>query len=112
MPQRDADSTGTATLTSYGGTEHLDVTAGLPDLTDTNEVYEMWLFNDAANTYYIGVLDPNPDGNGWTGSGELPPEWEYFDHIDVSVENAEQDDEQHSGRSVLRGDLAPLTEPE
>jgi hypothetical protein len=71
--------------------------------------YEVWLYNEQGDAVSIGAQLTDADGN-LQGAGPLPENFESYRFIDVSRENIDQNAE-HSGRSVLRGDVSDIRQP-
>ncbi len=94
---------GIAYIAEQGGQRQLIVQARLEPSTE-NEAYEVWLYNSDDDAQSIGAQFTDEQGL-FVGAGILPEDFESYEFIDVSREQMDQNPE-HSGESVLRGQVA------
>jgi hypothetical protein len=109
QPVGGVNGAGAAQVLEQEGQRAVFLLAKLPK-TDRDEGYLLWLYNDQQDAVPIAVLQTDGRGN-YQGLGPLPPEYEQFDSLDISLQNVRERGAQHSGNSVLRADLADLEEP-
>lgn len=109
QPVGGGQGAGAAQVLEQDGQRAVFLLAKLPK-TDRDEGYLLWLYNDQQDAVPIAVLQTDGRGN-YQGLGPLPPEYEQFSSLDISLQNLRERGAQHSGNSVLRADLADLQEP-
>ena len=97
---------GIGLITEQDGERSLLVQARNLKRTGEGEAYEVWLFNSQDDAVSIGAQLTDQQGN-FQGAGPLPSNYEDFEFLDISRERVDQN-EAHSGDSVLRGALAEL----
>lgn len=103
------EGAGAAQILEQDGQRAVFLLAKLPK-TDRDEGYLLWLFNDEQDAVPIAVLQTDGRGN-FQGLGPLPPGYEQYDSLDVSLQSLQESGAQHSGNSVLRADLSELQAP-
>jgi hypothetical protein len=99
-PLRGQDGEGVASFTRSGGETNMVIEAtGLrPDT-----VYEVWFNNSESDAVSIGAQRTDAEGR-FRGAGPVPEDFENYLFIDISREPI-NDDMQHSGELVLRGEI-------
>lgn len=104
--QGGPDATGEVrTLSSDDGSLTLDV-SGL-EASRPGELYTLWLIDPEENLLTLGSFLV-PDGGATTVTVPLPVDLADFWAVDVSIEES-NGDPGHSGTSVLRGEIQPIT---
>lgn len=114
----NSDAEGSAVVAERGDerviivqAQGLQATPQNPAEADNPFAYEVWLYNSQNEAVSIGGQLTDEQGN-LQGAAPLPPNFQEFEFIDVSREPLSEDaDPGHSGRSVLRGEVADLTQP-
>lgn len=109
QPVGGGQGAGAAQVLEQDGQRAVFLLAKLPK-TDRDEGYLLWLYNDPQDAVPIAVLQTDGRGN-FQGLGPLPPDYEQFASLDISLQNVRESGARHSGNSVLRADLADLREP-
>lgn len=99
---------GIAVITGDGEREELNIQAQLRP-TGRNRAYEVWLYDSERDAVSLGAQVTDEQGN-FAGRQELPDDWRDYRAIDVSREPID-DDESHSGNSVLRTGIDRITAP-
>lgn len=102
-PQGGERGGGIAYIAQQGDQRQLIVQARLEPSTE-NAAYEVWLYNSDEDAQSIGAQFTDEQGL-FVGAGILPEDFERYEFIDVSREEMDQNPE-HSGESVLRGQIA------
>jgi hypothetical protein len=100
---------GLAVISERGGKRELIVQAKLTPLGE-DEAYEVWLYNDSEDARSMGAQVTDPEGN-YQGAAPLPGDLERYEYIDISREPL-NNDQAHSGKSVLRGKIADFAKSE
>lgn len=104
-----AKARGQAVVAEQGGQTRLLVQAtGLPQ-GDTEQAYQVWLYNDDSDRRSLG-FEVSRQGQFQAGSDKLPPNYLDYKFIDVTTVDARGDDAQ-TGPSVLRGLLKLSDKP-
>ena len=103
QPVGNAKGGGIAYIAQQGDQRQLIVQARLEPSTE-QEAYEVWLYNSDQDAMSIGGQFTDEEGL-FVAAGVLPENFEDFEFIDVSRERIDQNPE-HSGESVLRGQIA------
>jgi hypothetical protein len=98
-----------AQILEQEGQRAVALLAKLPK-TDREEGYLLWLYNDREDAVAIALLQTDGRGN-FQGFGPLPPGYEQYDSLDISLQSLRESGAQHSGNSVLRADLSELQAP-
>jgi len=97
---------GVAVVAQRGGQRQLIVQAQLPP-TQRRQAYEVWLYNSDGDAQSVGAQVTDRQGR-YQGAGPLPRDFERYQFIDISREPIDRN-ARHSGNSILRGPVAPLT---
>lgn len=105
----DKDTIGIGAIAKTGDKLQLAIQAKLPPVGE-KEAYEVWLYNSDDDAVSIGAQKPDAEGN-YQGAGDIPNDYAKYKFIDVSLEKIDQKRE-HSGDSVLRGEIAKLQAPQ
>ena len=98
---------GVAFAAEQKGSRQLVVQAQLRP-TSRNQAYETWLYNTREDVISLGGSFPDEQGR-YVGRQALPEAWRKYRFIDVSLEDVGGSPE-HSGDSVVRGELGPPEE--
>ncbi len=101
---------GVAVVAEDQGRPQLVVQAQL-EPTKRNQAYETWLYNSQEDAVSLGAQLPDAQGRYQGAAERLPDDYERFRFIDISLEDTSPPvDPEHSGRSVVRGELGRPTE--
>jgi hypothetical protein len=109
LDKSDRDTVGVAAVAKTGNKTQLAVQGKLPPRAGEEEAYEVWLYNSRDDALSIGAQRTDRDGN-YQGAGDLPADYRKYKYIDISAEKVD-DNREHSGQSVLRGEIADLVAP-
>ena len=101
---------GFAAIAQTGDQTQLAIRAQLPP-TDEDEAYEVWLYNSRDDAVSVGAQRTDAQG-AYEGAGQIKKGTDYrkYKFIDISLEKVDQN-AAHSGRTVLRGEVAKLQAP-
>jgi hypothetical protein len=104
------DGAGFAAIAQTGNQNQVAVRAKLPR-TGEDEAYEVWLYNSREDAVSVGAQRTDAEGN-YEGAGTIREGVDYtkYKYIDISLEKVDRNAE-HSGRTVLRGEIANLQAP-
>src|SRR5436309_6812217 len=116
-PIAGAKAQGLAVIAQRATQRIVVVQAKLPP-TKKGEAYEVWLYNSPTDAQSIGAQVTDKQGN-YQGQGPLPANVSKFRFVDVSLENIPDQacqrnpaclrkSAQHSGHSVLRGQISAM----
>jgi hypothetical protein len=111
-PVGGARGAGLARIVERGRGRTLERSLGvLARLTPTRnrEAYEVWLYNSPTDARSLGAQVTDRQGI-FQGARSLPKDFARFKFIDVSRERVD-DNQAHSGQSVLRGRIADFAAP-
>lgn len=115
-PTRGGNAAGSAVIVQRGDervlilqAQGLRATPQNPTEDNPGFAYEVWLYNSRGDAVSIGAQLTDANGN-LQGAGPVPENFESYRFIDVSRESIDQN-AQHSGRSVLRGDVSDIRQP-
>lgn len=103
------NTAGIATAVRDGDEERLQVLARVRP-TNARQAYEVWLFDSEQDAFSLGVQQTSEEGEqqiNFAGEAVLPDDWRDYRLIDISREPIDED-ESHSGRSVLRVQTAEI----
>lgn len=103
------NTAGIATAVRDGDEELLQVLARVRP-TNARQAYEVWLFDSEQDAVSLGVQRTSEEGEqqiNFAGEAVLPDDWRDYRLIDISREPIDED-ESHSGRSVLRVQTAEI----
>ena len=103
------NAAGVALFARSGDQRQLVVQAQLPPRTARNEAYEVWLYNSERDAVSVGAQRTDRRGL-YQGAGPIPADYEKYRYIDISAERVDRN-RAHSGRSVLRGEIANMQAP-
>ncbi len=103
-PVGDAEASGFAFIGANGNEPVLVVQGKVPPVGE-DEAYQVWLYNSRDDVRSLGAQQPDEEGN-FEGTGPLPQGFDRYKYIDISRESVEEADDEHSGNSVLRGEIA------
>ena len=107
-PVKGSKGVGVAGIVEQGGRRQLIVQAAQLKPTARNEAYEVWFYNSRTDAKSVGAQVTDREG-AYQGAGPLPEDFAKYRRIDVSLEKTDNN-AQHSGNSVLRGELRAPTE--
>jgi hypothetical protein len=108
--KRPSSVRGVAGIAKVGKDTQLVVQAQLPPKPQGGrEAYEVWLWNSNKDAVSIGAQNTDQQGV-YQGAGTIPADYAKYKYIDISAEPLDNN-RAHSGRSVLRGELANLQPP-
>jgi hypothetical protein len=101
---------GAAAFVERGGRVQLVVQGSNLEPTKNRQAYEVWFYNSRRDAVSVGAQVTNREGDyqAATAPGRLPRNFQNYRYIDMSLEPVD-DDEGHSGDSVLRGSLKSAT---
>jgi hypothetical protein len=100
---------GIAIIAERGGERQVIVQAAGLEPNAEREAYEVWLYNSPDEAQSLGAQVTDQQGT-YQGAGPLPDNFGDYEFVDVSREPI-NDDQQHSGQSILRGRIGKLREP-
>jgi hypothetical protein len=108
--KRARSTRGVAGIAKVGEEFQIVVQAQLPPRPQGGrEAYEVWLYNSDKDAVAVGAQ--NTDERGiYQGAGKIPADYAKYKFVDISVEPL-NGGRGHSGRSILRGELAKLQAP-
>ncbi|MEX2194762.1 MAG: sigma factor-like helix-turn-helix DNA-binding protein [Thermoleophilaceae bacterium] len=112
-----SDGEGSAVVAQRGEEERvlivqaqgLEPTPQNPTEEDPGFAYEVWLYNGQDDAVSIGAQLTDEQGN-LQGAAPVPPNFQDYRFLDMSREPIDEE-QGHSGRSVLRGSISDLTQP-
>lgn len=105
-PRGGNEGVGIGIITENGDERTLVVQARGLKPTARGEAYEVWLYNSNGDAQSMGAQLTDQQGN-YQGAGRLPDDYEKYRFLDLSREKVDQNAD-HSGQSVLRGNLQDL----
>ena len=100
---------GIAIVAERSGERQVIVQAAGLEPNAEREAYEVWLYNSPDDARSLGAQVTDEQGT-YQGAGPLPEDFENYRFVDVSREPI-NDDQKHSGQSILRGRITELKEP-
>ncbi|MBA2764921.1 MAG: anti-sigma factor [Thermoleophilaceae bacterium] len=109
-PLEGEQGVGLVTLFSQGGQPGIVIEADALEPTDDEQAYQVWLYNSDKDAVGIGAAQTDPQGR-FAATGALPTDFVDYKFIDVSREPIDEDDG-HSGESVLRAKVAEVQSAE
>ncbi len=105
-PLEGEQGIGLVTLFSQAGAPGIVIEAADLEPTDKAQAYQVWLYNSDKDAVGIGAAQTDEQGR-LAASGALPTDFVNYKFIDVSREPID-DDDAHSGESVLRAKVADI----
>lgn len=106
QPLQGEQGIGLVTLFSQAGAPGIVIEAADLEPTDEEQAYQVWLYNSDKEAVGIGAAQTDEQGR-FAASGALPTDFVNYKFIDVSREPID-DDDAHSGESVLRAKVADI----
>jgi hypothetical protein len=100
---------GIALVTEQDGKLDLAINARVPP-TQRNQAYEVWLYNSPEDARSLGAQVTTEQGD-FAGRASLPANYKDYRYVDVSRE-AVDDNQAHSGTSVLRARTSAIKPPQ
>jgi Anti-sigma-K factor rskA/Sigma-70, region 4 len=100
---------GVAVVAQQDGKRQVVVQAANLDATTEGQAYEVWLYNSPQDAKSMGAQVTNDKGQ-YQGAGPLPSDYAKYKFVDISLEPIDNNSE-HSGKSVLRGEMPKLKKP-
>lgn len=109
-PVEGGSGRGGAVIVSQQGQPFVVVTAKLEPIDSRDEAYGVWLYNSDEDAVALGAQVTDRQGN-FVGQGALPEDFEDYEAIDISRQPIEGEPD-HSGESILRGEIVLGEVPE